>query len=128
MSSPELRCFWCSISCSADKFVGATVLAARLRRPLLAGLVMLHRYGVGHFARIGAVGGRRRRGRSRKSRGWTPLGLAPHATTLRRTDQVLLDIIHLAERSLYMLTFAAYKIPVLKKLCSRQHGVASRSA
>jgi phosphatidylserine/phosphatidylglycerophosphate/cardiolipin synthase-like enzyme len=43
---------------------------------------------------------------------WT--GPAPHGTTLRRTDQVLLDLIRTAERTLHVVTFAAYKIPLLR--------------
>jgi phosphatidylserine/phosphatidylglycerophosphate/cardiolipin synthase-like enzyme len=40
---------------------------------------------------------------------WT--GPAPRATTLRRTDQALLDLISSARRSVILVTFAAYKIP-----------------
>lgn len=42
---------------------------------------------------------------------WT--GPSPGGTVLRRTDQVLLDIIRSARRTLYLVTFAAYKIPIL---------------
>jgi phosphatidylserine/phosphatidylglycerophosphate/cardiolipin synthase-like enzyme len=44
---------------------------------------------------------------------WT--GPAPRGTTLRRTDQVLLDLIRTAERTLHLVTFAAYKVPVLRE-------------
>lgn len=40
---------------------------------------------------------------------WT--GLAPRASTLRRTDQALLDLIRSARQSVMIVTFAAYKIP-----------------
>ncbi len=54
---------------------------------------------------------------------WT--GPAPGDTTLRRTDQVLLDLIRTAQHELYLVTFAAYKIPVLNKamLSAAQRGV-----
>jgi len=45
---------------------------------------------------------------------WT--GPSPGGTLLRRTDQVLLDLIRTARRTLYVVTFAAYKVPVLKRL------------
>lgn len=44
---------------------------------------------------------------------WT--GPSPEGTVLRRTDQVLLDLIRSARRTLYMVTFAAYKIPILNE-------------
>jgi phosphatidylserine/phosphatidylglycerophosphate/cardiolipin synthase-like enzyme len=54
---------------------------------------------------------------------WT--GPALEGTLLRRTDQVLLDLIHTARRTLYVVTFAAYKIPVLNEamLAAAQRGV-----
>lgn len=42
---------------------------------------------------------------------WT--GPSPEGTVLRRTDQVLLDLIRSARYSLHVVTFAAYKIPIL---------------
>lgn len=42
---------------------------------------------------------------------WT--GPSPEGTVLRRTDQVLLDLIRSARHTLYMVTFAVYKIPIL---------------
>lgn len=55
---------------------------------------------------------------------WT--GPAPRGTTLRRTDQVLLDLIRTAERTLHLVTFAAYKVPVLKEamLAAARRGVS----
>lgn len=44
---------------------------------------------------------------------WT--GPAPRGTTLRRTDQVLLDLVRTAERTLHVVTFAAYRIPAVKE-------------
>lgn len=44
---------------------------------------------------------------------WT--GPSPPASSLRRTDQVLLDLIQSAEHSLIIVTFAAYKIPNVSK-------------
>lgn len=54
---------------------------------------------------------------------WT--GPTPDGTVLRRTDQVLLDLIRTAHNSLYIVTFAAYKIPDLKvaMLAAAQRGV-----
>jgi phosphatidylserine/phosphatidylglycerophosphate/cardiolipin synthase-like enzyme len=51
----------------------------------------------------------------RQRRSW-PLwtGPAPYGNTLRRADQVLLDLIRTAERTLYVVTFAAYKVPLLR--------------
>ena len=55
---------------------------------------------------------------------WT--GPAPRGTTLRRTDQALLDLIRTAERTLHLVTFAAYKVPVLKEamLAAARRGVS----
>ncbi|MDD5707699.1 MAG: DISARM system phospholipase D-like protein DrmC [Kiritimatiellae bacterium] len=44
---------------------------------------------------------------------WT--GPAPQGTTLRRTDQVLLDMIRNAKESLTIVSFAAYKVQHLKE-------------
>ncbi len=44
---------------------------------------------------------------------WT--GPADAASTMRRTDQVLLDLINKAQSSILMVTFAAYKIPSIAK-------------
>ncbi len=54
---------------------------------------------------------------------WT--GPSPGGSVLRRTDQVLLDLIRTAQRSLYMATFAAYKIPVFEEamLAAARRGV-----
>jgi phosphatidylserine/phosphatidylglycerophosphate/cardiolipin synthase-like enzyme len=54
---------------------------------------------------------------------WT--GPAPGNTTLRRTDQALLDLIRTTRRELYIVTFAAYKIPILNEamLAAAQRGV-----
>jgi phosphatidylserine/phosphatidylglycerophosphate/cardiolipin synthase-like enzyme len=54
---------------------------------------------------------------------WT--GPAPRGSTLRRTDQVLLDLIRTAERTLHVVTFAAYRIPVVKEamLAAARRGV-----
>ena len=43
---------------------------------------------------------------------WT--GPAPHHSTLRRTDQVLQQLIEEASRSILIVTFAAYKVPRIK--------------
>lgn len=55
---------------------------------------------------------------------WT--GPAPRGTTLRRTDQVLLDMVRTAEHTLHVVTFAAYRIPVVKEAMLRaaKRGVA----
>jgi thiol-disulfide isomerase/thioredoxin len=55
---------------------------------------------------------------------WT--GPAPRGTTLRRTDQVLLDLIRIAERTLHLVTFAAYKVHVLREamLAAARRGVS----
>ena len=55
---------------------------------------------------------------------WT--GLSPEGTVLRRTDQVLLDLIRSARRTLHVVTFAAYKIPILNEamLAAARRGVA----
>lgn len=55
---------------------------------------------------------------------WT--GPTPRGTTLRRTDQVLLDLVRGAERTLHVVTFAAYKIPSVKEamLEAAKRGVA----
>lgn len=42
---------------------------------------------------------------------WT--GPAPHGTKLRRTDQVLLDLIREARKSLVLVTFVAYKVDAI---------------
>lgn len=54
---------------------------------------------------------------------WT--GPSPEGTVLRRTDQVLLDLIRSARRTLHMVTFAAYKIPILNEamLAAARRGV-----
>ena len=54
---------------------------------------------------------------------WT--GPSPEGTVLRRTDQVLLDLIRTARRTLHVVTFAAYKIPVLNEamLAAARRGV-----
>ncbi len=54
---------------------------------------------------------------------WT--GPAPRGTTLRRTDQALLDLVRTAERTLYVVTFAAYKVPAVKEamLAAARRGV-----
>lgn len=54
---------------------------------------------------------------------WT--GPSPEGTTLRRTDQVLLDLIHSARRTLHIVTFVAYKIPTLSQalLVAARRGV-----
>lgn len=44
---------------------------------------------------------------------WT--GPTTGNTTFRRTDQALLDLIRTAQRELYVVTFAAYKIPILNE-------------
>ena len=66
---------------------------------------------------------RHRRGRSVELV-WT--GPAPRGTTLRRTDQVLLDLVRTAERTLHVVTFAAYKIPAVKgaMLAAAKRGVS----
>ncbi|MBI5527017.1 MAG: hypothetical protein HY897_11840 [Deltaproteobacteria bacterium] len=43
---------------------------------------------------------------------WT--GPAPQGTTLRRTDQVLLDLIKNVKESITLVTFAAYEVPELR--------------
>jgi phosphatidylserine/phosphatidylglycerophosphate/cardiolipin synthase-like enzyme len=55
---------------------------------------------------------------------WT--GPAPRGTTLRRTDQVLLDLVRSAERTLHIVTFAAYRIPAVKEamLAAAKRGVS----
>lgn len=55
---------------------------------------------------------------------WT--GPSPEGTVLRRTDQVLLDLIRSARRTLHVVTFAAYKIPILNEamLAAARRGVA----
>ena len=55
---------------------------------------------------------------------WT--GPAPLASPLRRTDQVLLDLIQHAQRSVMIVMFAAYKIPeIVTALIQAMHrGVA----
>ncbi len=55
---------------------------------------------------------------------WT--GPAPRGTTLRRTDQVLLDLVRTAERTLHVVTFAAYRIPAIKEamLAAAKRGVS----
>lgn len=54
---------------------------------------------------------------------WT--GPAPRGTTLRRTDQALLDLVRTAERTLHVVTFAAYKVPAVKEamLAAARRGV-----
>ena len=54
---------------------------------------------------------------------WT--GPVPDGTVLRRTDQVLLDLVRSARHEIYLVTFAAYKIPVLNEamLAAAQRGV-----
>ena len=54
---------------------------------------------------------------------WT--GPSPEGTVLRRTDQVLLDLIRSARHTLHIVTFAAYKIPVLNTamLAAARRGV-----
>lgn len=54
---------------------------------------------------------------------WT--GPAPGNTTFRRTDQALLDLIRTTQRELYVVTFAAYKIPILNEavLAAARRGV-----
>ncbi len=54
---------------------------------------------------------------------WT--GPSPEGTVLRRTDQVLLDLIRSARSTLYVVTFAAYKIPILNEamLAAARRGV-----
>ncbi len=51
---------------------------------------------------------------------WT--GPAPTGSTLRRTDQALLDLIRGAERSIVVVTFAAYKVPEIT--IALEHAVA----
>ena len=55
---------------------------------------------------------------------WT--GPSPEGTVLRRTDQALLDLIRSARRTLHVVTFAAYKIPILNEamLAATRRGVA----
>ncbi|MDP9476740.1 MAG: DISARM system phospholipase D-like protein DrmC [Actinomycetota bacterium] len=55
---------------------------------------------------------------------WT--GPVARGTTLRRTDQVLLDLVRTAERTLHVVTFAAYRIPAVKEamLAAAKRGVA----
>jgi phosphatidylserine/phosphatidylglycerophosphate/cardiolipin synthase-like enzyme len=55
---------------------------------------------------------------------WT--GPTPRGTTLRRMDQVLLDLIRTAERTLHLVTFAAYKVPILRDalLAAARRGVS----
>jgi phosphatidylserine/phosphatidylglycerophosphate/cardiolipin synthase-like enzyme len=55
---------------------------------------------------------------------WT--GPSPEGTVLRRTDQVLLDLIRSARRTLHVVAFAAYKIPILSEamLAAARRGVA----
>jgi phosphatidylserine/phosphatidylglycerophosphate/cardiolipin synthase-like enzyme len=48
---------------------------------------------------------------------WT--GPSPEGTVLRRTDQVLLDLIRSAQHTLHIMTFAAYKIPILNEAMLR---------
>nr|MBA2535353.1 phospholipase [Rubrobacter sp.] len=54
---------------------------------------------------------------------WT--GPSPEGTVLRRTDQALLDLIRSARHTLHVVTFAAYKIPVLNEamLAAARRGV-----
>ena len=54
---------------------------------------------------------------------WT--GPSPGGSVLRRTDQALLDLIRTARSSLHIVTFAAYKIPVLNEamLAAARRGV-----
>jgi cardiolipin synthase A/B len=54
---------------------------------------------------------------------WT--GPSSEGTVLRRTDQALLDLIRSARRTLHVVTFAAYKIPVLNQamLAAARRGV-----
>lgn len=42
-------------------------------------------------------------------------GPAPLGTTLRRTDQALLELIRSARRSLIVVTFAAYRVPEIRQ-------------
>jgi len=55
---------------------------------------------------------------------WT--GPTPRGTTLRRTDQALLDLIREARESLVIVFFAAYRIPAVRKalLAALDRGVA----
>jgi phosphatidylserine/phosphatidylglycerophosphate/cardiolipin synthase-like enzyme len=55
---------------------------------------------------------------------WT--GPSPEDTVLRRTDQVLLDLIRSAHHTLHVVTFAAYKVPILNEamLAAARRGVA----
>jgi phosphatidylserine/phosphatidylglycerophosphate/cardiolipin synthase-like enzyme len=54
---------------------------------------------------------------------WT--GPTPHGTTLRRTDQALLDLIHGARESLVIVFYTAYRIPAVRKalLAAMDRGV-----
>ncbi len=54
---------------------------------------------------------------------WT--GPTPGGTLLRRTDQALLDLIRTARRTLYLVTFVAYKVPILNEatLAAARRGV-----
>lgn len=54
---------------------------------------------------------------------WT--GPSPEGTVLRRTDQVLLELIRSARHTLHVMTFAAYKIPILNEamLAAARRGV-----
>lgn len=48
---------------------------------------------------------------------WT--GPIPAGSTLRRTDQALLDLIRQARRSLILVTFTAYNIPAIKEALAK---------
>lgn len=53
-------------------------------------------------------------------------GPAPHGTTLRRTDQALLELIRSAKRSITIVAFAAYRVPEIREalLDAVERGVA----
>lgn len=51
---------------------------------------------------------------------WT--GPAPAGTTLRRTDQALLELIRNASSDLLIVTFAAYKVPALRTALEEARG------
>lgn len=53
------------------------------------------------------------RARQRLELVWT--GPAPHGTTLRRTDQVLLDLLRGARRRIVLVTFAAYRVSAFRE-------------
>lgn len=55
---------------------------------------------------------------------WT--GPAPHGTTLRRTDQALLELIRSAEQTIIIVTFAAYRVQDIRDalLTAAERGVA----